>query len=324
VIQWSQLNKKGDRMSNYNIIKFMLENMDTSQKDIADKIKVTPVMVSRWKRGSKIPREHETELMKMAGIWWDEDDVSSKWSIIVQTKENELKWYEYIEEFSIGGFGGDSEKKMQEILITMFNAGVDLPPCPPALLDPIFHHEWFETFIQDLIRQYLKYYSQWTTWHTQTFDSYAPSFHPFDENFADAFANLIPRLALFQQSVECVTMFFPGTNSVMLNRLEADTRHDFLTTVYRYCRNEHEKGSPVNSRYFESLIEFEPERDVFLDESAPKDSGNMDDFTIDTGSGGDQYMSKAEREIIKKIQTNESMLKEILNILKIEKLGEQS
>ena len=121
---------------NLNIVKYILETTDMTQTDIANKLKakkrkgskeetkVSQASISQWSRGG-IPDDRAIELLKIAGLYWELEDVidydsledqnlpegeesipfpdflreksvDSNWSVLVKTEKNQNDWYDFI------------------------------------------------------------------------------------------------------------------------------------------------------------------------------------------------------------------------------------
>ena len=62
------------------------------------KLNVKDAQISKWKLAVSIPAEREVELMKIAGVYWEREDnirPTSTWALLVESKENEDKWFDY-------------------------------------------------------------------------------------------------------------------------------------------------------------------------------------------------------------------------------------
>ena len=298
-------------MSDYNIVKYILDNTDKKQKDIAKIFDVSDVVVSRWKKGSKIPRKTEVELMKLAGVWWDNLLLDSKWAIIARSEENSNKWYDFIEKLSIDSFYQMKyeefmdhqlvgEMKMQRILIVLFNAGIEIPAEAPEVVD-LNYVDSYEHRFQGIMKNYLYCYSQASNWWHENF-----SFYPASDN-RDYFYSLVPRIALQQLSIEDPTIMFPGANAITLQKYTDETRKEYIETVFRFCNELHMNGLEYDQPSLESFIDFNP------DYPLPKEGL---DETEESEKNIEKYMSLAEREIMRGIKKNEETLAKILKILK--------
>jgi transcriptional regulator with XRE-family HTH domain len=139
-----------------NIIDYIIKNTDLKQKDLAEKLKVSPAQISKWKAGEPIPSERKESLNKLAGLHGDDAD----WGILTKTKKNGRGWFKYL------SFMGDCDNRHLEeqpeiyavkTLLLLSELGATIPENAP-LVEVVDqdNYEWtsFDSMVWDLTEGY--------------------------------------------------------------------------------------------------------------------------------------------------------------------------
>jgi transcriptional regulator with XRE-family HTH domain len=304
--------------TNTNIIRYLINEKNFKQKDIAEKLNVKDAQISKWKLAVSIPAEREVELMKIAGVYWERENnirPTSTWALLVESKENEDKWFDYFKKLfndaSVNPFPSYerysiaknliSENELAEIFLTRFNeAGIFIPKDPPSYTDPYSDPEAWHHFASTYVMNYLQL-ENWCCENLNIENSYERDFFDF-----------LPRYAILKMTIEEDT----DLNEQVPNPFDLNEYKQFLieqsyeieSSIIHSARYQ---GLDVSDSMFVDLIEYPKQKN-------PKKSINadFDEFTTfdtsDNEESDDQYLSYGERKLLKEIKANQKLLTQVL------------
>ncbi|MEM5534971.1 helix-turn-helix transcriptional regulator [Neptuniibacter pectenicola] len=118
-----------------NLIEYIIENTPLRQKELAKQLDVSATLITRWKKGEKIPPEREEVLKKIANLFTD--DIA--WAEIAKTEANAKAWYHYVHELNelaeISAYNIHDEPDVYAptILKAMKEAGIPIPTTAPRV-----------------------------------------------------------------------------------------------------------------------------------------------------------------------------------------------
>ena len=335
--------------TNTNIISYLIKEKNFKQIEIAEKLGVANAQISKWKMGVKIPRRRETELMRLAKIWWPREDgrPPSEWAIIVKSKENEDNWFEFFEDciFEYGNKLRDcmppsnfitrsinpSDYKrssvaselinindlIESILIVFNEAGIPIPEKAPVLqrYDPYIDPSAFQEFV----KHYLYTYFELEDWCCSNL--------PLGYEYMEEFFNFLRRFTMFKLTIENIPSFFPyGSDPYELKEFQTYSGKEYYEIKQTIKNATMHDGMDFDPDIFKDLIEFSPFSGLEatnwdnanellkkqlsdIDDLLNKESGSKEDENFD------KYLSYGERKILEGIKNNEKLLKEVLKKL---------
>ena len=120
-------------MRRINLIDTVTKETGLSQTQIADRVDVSKSTISAWRMGARIPPIKERRLMHM--LRNDRRQASSRsetfdaWRVLVKTPKNSKNWHSYMRSLGI-----NLHEDWKEILISLNDMGVDIPPHAPDRL----------------------------------------------------------------------------------------------------------------------------------------------------------------------------------------------
>ncbi|QDU58026.1 helix-turn-helix domain-containing protein [Aeoliella mucimassa] len=121
-----------------NLIEFITSNTAYNQADLARALNVSRAQISRWKAGEAIPRNRETELLEIGGLF---STVCTDWAMFARTEANAENWYIYFTDILSGSEWGwalkdlyrDSpDKYSSHVIRTLLKLGADIPFAAPS------------------------------------------------------------------------------------------------------------------------------------------------------------------------------------------------
>jgi transcriptional regulator with XRE-family HTH domain len=311
---------------NTNIVNYIIKNKKLTQSQIAEKISVSQVAVSKWKRGDNIPNEREIELLKMADIcWrvrsdltnpdtWDSKDVfDSKWNVLVQSEKNQNGWYYFFSElFSPNAYlseGGLSLNKnnsdfmdfVREGLLLLNDLGFPVTSNPEHIKESGIYAEAYDSEFFEFLLLWTKEITILQQWHSI-------SVSPYEHLTQDDFYDKLPEIALAR------TLLNSGSDDTLypflsVPILEISTVESFIEDTKAWL------GNYVN------IKDYTYQMGYIYDEILIDNDKSSTDNAIKPRLENVQensHWSEAERKIYEGIKNNEKLLKELL-----EKLNKQ-
>jgi len=304
---------------NTNIIDYISENINLTQAQIAEKISVSQVAVSKWKRGESIPKDREIELLKMAGIYWKMDTkivmpyfeeeeveiVDSKWNILVQSEKNQEDWYDLISEIIspkkiLNEYGEwDSQyfsSFVRDCVIKLNEIGFEFPKSADLIT--------VDEFYFDLLNSWMKRTCQLQAWCRNTVPRpyQIVEGHNKSDRYCEVY-NALYKIALAQTVIKTSIQMVVKVNKSNLDDFIEDTTKEVEHIIECWMYWAGQGGAPLwESEFDEILIKEKPNVDNKI-KSKPSEG---EDFA---------HWSEAERTIYEGIKQNEKLLKELLEKL---------
>ena len=316
---------------NTNIVTYLIEITGMTQTDIASKLKsadkdtlgVSQALISKWKRGEKIPYDREVELLTIAGLFWEleyPDDayhegdeelpnilcdrlIDSKWNVIVKSEKNQEDWYDFFTDMlAPKKFSNkhseykyrDFVKFGRECIFALNDAGFKVPENP-------------ESIKKNTSSRFFDFFKFWM--HRVTILQYwCPNTIPHrqkDSRFTDLYNNL-PRIALAQIVLDDVDVP-EQTNSVLLRNFTEDLNQFVKSTIEGYLHWEEMAmenffgDDDFNKILIYTKNDSKDELSQSLSQIESSESENIDT----------SYLSYAERKILDRLNANEKLIQEL-------------
>ena len=316
---------------NTNIVDYIIKNKKLTQSQIAEKMSVSQVAVSKWSRGENIPDERDYELLQMAGLYWeitvDEDGgfiIDSKWNILVQSKENQDKWYYFFKELfapnkylSRDGTASSwhTEEFVRVALPLLNDIGFNIPRNPEQIKELDIYAEVYDSKFFEMLYQWTNEIIKLQRWVLNR--------APENEHYSDLYYKL-PEISL-AKIISNHNFDFP--DYIGLSLQSEDTKHrknaaykiqlieSFVIDIKHWVEHHIESqfywaginGVLIpNDVFDEILIEYDSSDEINSQNQNESQSNEIQE---------NSHWSEAERKIYEGIKNNERLLKELLGKL---------
>jgi transcriptional regulator with XRE-family HTH domain len=295
---------------NTNIVNYIIKNKKLTQSQIAEKLSVSQVAVSKWKRGENIPDEREVELLQIADLYWKITDnepeiftIDSKWNILIQSEENQEDWYDLISEIvspkKILNEHGEYESQyfssfVRECVLLLNGIEFVFPTSANSVKADGFY---FDLFYRWMLRT-----CQLQTWCINTVP------RPHNPKESDPYYevyNALYKVALAQTISE--TNIIVEVNRASLAYFMEDTNKEVEVIISSWMNWAAQTGAPLWESEFDEIL-------IDNDKSSTDNAIKPRLENVQENS----HWSEAERKIYEGIKSNEKLLKELL-----EKLNKQ-
>ena len=330
---------------NLNIVKYILETTDMTQTDIANKLKakkrkgskketkVSQASISQWSRGG-IPDDRAIELLKIAGLYWELEDVidydsledqnlpegeesipfpdflreksvDSNWNVLVKTEKNQNDWYDFIADMispkqyhniESEYNHNDFVKFARECLLLLNYAGFTVPENPKLIKST-------DSALYNLFRNWMHRLTVLQYWS-------ASSLPQVDHIYPNLYGNL-SEIALAQCIVRSNYEVPEKTDPILLSNFVDSVNRSSKNSINQYFSFQNfELLSLFDDDFFNELLIFNTtvvNDNIIQSSSIPlSDETQIDD---------DKYLSYSEKKILDGIKNNEKLLKQILEKL---------
>ena len=277
---------------NTNIIDYLTDVKGYKQIDIAKKMGVSTVQVSKWKKNRDIATKRAIELMKLADLWWESEDgrmMTSEYAILIKTKENELQWHKYFMDLNHHILDNnpteiwhhsfeDLEDFIAETLLILNTAGFNVPTIAPTFPSDPKLMEALDLSDQETIMESRKFDELIRTYWITNYNLRMKSCE-FESPALSRFYTLIPDFALYKIILEDkISLPFPD-DPIKLHTY----RNDFyllLSELINDVELEINTGLEFDITFFDDLINLPK---PILDERIRiiRDQLNLDNKTND-------------------------------------------
>lgn len=228
-----------------NLIEYIVKHTSLKQKDLAEKLGVTPPLITRWKNGERIPYEKEQHLKEIANLFTD--DVA--WADIAKTKENADAWCAYISymneiaDIPATDLMDEPEMNAPSVLTAIKEAGVPIPQTPPETEDD---EQPFNKFIYELLNNYGRYY-QWCENNLYGISN--------DDILDEAYEADYFALGLSFHYIEDKTLLDTGASLDQVNAYVTKTRFEAIDFIKTLCNMMMKAGIHMQTDYYDFVNE---------------------------------------------------------------------
>jgi len=311
-----------------NIVTYLIETTNMTQRDIASKLKslekdktgVSQALISKWKRGEKIPYDREIELLIIAGLFWEleypdeayhegNEDlpnilmdplIDSKWNVIVKSEKNQENWYNFFKDLlapkqfvNVNSEYKDNDfvKFVRGCIFSLNDAGFEVPENSESV-----NNKNNSRFF-NLLRRWMHRVTILQNWCSGSI----PHRKFKDSSYTELY-NQLPRIALSQ--IISNKDLPEKTDRVLSENFVEDTSQLVKSLIQSYMFWDDE-GFLGDEDFNEILIPSKNDGNKTLNTSSSKASSNVIE-NVD-----DQYLSYSERIIIDRLNANEKLIQEL-------------
>jgi transcriptional regulator with XRE-family HTH domain len=264
-----------------NIVDQITKAQNLTQKELANRLGVSPTQITKWKQGETISKLQLEKFKEEFGLFGD----NPKFSLLMGNDSNKAKaWYDLFEYFydEIDDFEVDGKIFVEFFLLTLSELDVTLPDDPHIIDNEKDEDSLWSEFLSIHSFDYQKRIN-WAY-------SYMCPDESLDDNNFTLFTlyqdiyHSAGEVALSKISPEIITKL--GASENKFQDFIRKTERETMSRISELCENIFNKGVPLRKDYYRFVMD-DPEE---LDEDVY--------FDFDMGYTADNFISLSERKIL--------------------------
>lgn len=229
-----------------------------NQSDLARMLKVSRAQISKWKAGEHLPRERESQLLELAGLF---ETVNVEWALFAQSKENAEGWYAYVDAIWEDVEWGDVLKDLAQdapdlyvahLILALRNICAQFDRQAP----PVSSNHEEPSADEPLASALFSVLEAWCQYHDWIGD--ALHFNDSSENAEYDLSEVTGELEwlALDLALECIeekSLQQLGVEKASLNARIKNSRIDIKSRLQSICHIRTKHGLPITANYFQML-----------------------------------------------------------------------
>jgi len=258
-------------MKKKNLIDLVISKTGLNQTSIAKELGVSRAQISKWKAGEFIPFDRSGALSKLAGMFTDD----IQWLELVENQKNADAWIKYISDINercdspVVELTDMPDHYAPKILKELNEAGINLPSCPPVLVEEESAF-YGELDLSDLLFEFLEHYhiyESWSSRHLMGLDEYV------DDKFQSEIYEITAEINYFASAmaISCISTDHLSAVNGDKNKFRTfikKAEYDCQDQIRQLCDELVRHGIPLTINYYDFInksANYLEDKDMFAD-----------------------------------------------------------